>query len=560
MFRWHLLRRWRQIEADWLANSTSPGHCAKNAPNGSQCPSRNTSDRWFADCPCEPSSPLHNNRPNDGPTYFIVPSNNVAAWHADIIRWADLEELGITYVCKHSSNKSGAYQTSRALQNEIRTTGATPVRRGKRMEPSVHFGVPRESSSSIWILSTWQSWDQYAKKTFCVYHTYSHKVNKQIKTVEQEDFQLHAGLWIVDESHNVKNPGKGPWRLAEQMKLQRPDIRPWTLAMSGTIISADPTDLLASVSVISSPSWNDPAHPLHGLRPDGLKEARKVLARYAADPNPTTKDQANQVVNAFRSNLANILIRRHDGSRWNGERLINLPALHSRRVAVKFPSDHVASYQQMFSLWAKANMRDLLHRQQQWDANKHDAKYIKENPDRPTSLRADRVINGSRILRVCANLPYLAQLVPTVGNETQRWTNDEIQKNCQSITTGRIKAGCILDQHYANLVRNCPKLDGIARILSSPRHRGAAALIMSSFPEFLLVAERVSCCLLSIAAVMSMRVHAALRPHSFESFVIMSVLTDSLHIVSAPGCLAPNAHVSWHLIQENSSDLRLHAA
>ena len=52
-------------------------------------------------------------------------------------------------------------------------------------------------------------------------------------------------------------------------------LRIFALALSGTIISADPTDIMAATSAMSSDSWKQKDHPLHDLRPEGLKKKRK---------------------------------------------------------------------------------------------------------------------------------------------------------------------------------------------------------------------------------------------------------------------------------------------
>lgn len=91
-----------------------------------------------------------------------------------------------------------------------------------------------------------------------------------------------------------------------------------------------------------------------------------------------------------------------------------------------------------------------------WDANQHDSRFLKANPYRPESLKADGFFNSSRLLRVCANLPHLAILAPTIDVKTLRWTNEQVQKYCQDGATGRMKKGSISDQHYEQLVANCP--------------------------------------------------------------------------------------------------------
>lgn len=130
--------------------------------------------------------------------------------------------------------------------------------------------------------------------------------------------------------------------------------------MSGTIISADPTDILASVSAMTFDSWKKPDHPLHDLHPEGLKQAKRAITRYRDAPGIFTEEAADQVVKVFRVQAAMMLIRRHGGSRWGeGERLINMLALHPLRVAFVFPAKYVAPYSTMIKDWGVANLERL---------------------------------------------------------------------------------------------------------------------------------------------------------------------------------------------------------
>lgn len=106
-----------------------------------------------------------------------------------------------------------------------------------------------------------------------------------------------------------------------------------------------------------------------------------------------------------------------------------------------------------------------------------------------------------------------------------------IQKKSQDREFGRIKQGFILDIHYPRLVKDCSKIECIARVLAFQKHRGAAALVMFSFPEFLLVLERVSSYpLLGIASLM-VEVQPALCSEHLEILLMMPILTDFFYKV-----------------------------
>ena len=132
-------------------------HCAIS---GSQCPTRGTPNAWFANCLCEPNSPLHKNRPIEGPSFFIFPNNNLDDWNKNFKAFVDLDGLGIDFVFLHGPNISVDHR----IKNLIRTTTVQMPTRTKPMEAGVHDGVPKNGSSNVWLLSNWQTWDKFKKK------------------------------------------------------------------------------------------------------------------------------------------------------------------------------------------------------------------------------------------------------------------------------------------------------------------------------------------------------------------------------------------------------------
>ena len=316
------------------------------------------------------------------------------------------------------------------------------------------------------------------------------------------------------------------------MKYQQPDLREYTLALSRTMISADPTDLLATIHVIGSDSWTQSAHPLHHMRLDGLKLMKKAIVKYRDAQSEDNKKQiedkklADEAVITFRLQVSRILIRRHDDSRWGGDRLLQLSALHVKRAVFVFPAKYVSAYHSINQEWSARNLETLKNKQAAWDTNQHDSKYLSTHPTRPETLGVDSVLNQSRMLRLCAKLLYLAVLVPTVDPETHRCTNDNAHQAFKDRVTGRIRTGSLLDQHYHDLSSDCPKILGIARILTSCEHRGEAVLIMSSFPEFLLVLERVSYDPRPCFAKTMTNVPAVLCSAHLEISLMMFVIAD----------------------------------
>ena len=445
-------------------------------------------------------------------------------------------EKAINFSVQHDK-----HQMTDKMRAAIRTTAVSLPTQSKPLEPGLHFGQPQPKSSLVWILTTYQTWTSYSKQHFDKTRTYTRKINKKKTDFTESYTELHTGLWVVDECHFVKNVGKGPWKVAEQMKTQQPALRSWTLAMSGTMLTADPTDITGAVSVISSPAWDDPAHPLHHLRPDGLSAAKRTMNRHYRNPTDATTKEVGDAIRLFKHAVPNILMRRHDGSRWNGKRLIDLPPLHSNIITCRFPDEFKPHFDNLMEVWNEANLTILKKKQAMWDSKQHDSKYMRENPDRPTSLRAESVFSLARLLRVSANLPFLAYLAPKVGEDTMRWTNEDVLRRCENKATGCLLDGCPLDKYYPQLVKDCPKLRLIAKMLA--RHEGAPALIMSSFPEFLLVAERVSHYLSFVVVVAPEQVHIALRSKYLVLTLMMLNLTDSSRIVRETNPQATHAYV-----------------
>ena len=70
------------------------------------------------------------------------------------------------------------------------------------------------------------------------------------------------------------------------------------------------------------------------------------------------------------------------------------------------------------------------------------------------------------------------------------WTNLEVENQCMT-ANDCMKTDPPLSQLYPELKENCPKLTAIEHMLKEPKHKGAPAIIMPSFPRLTLVAERV---------------------------------------------------------------------
>lgn len=104
-----------------------------------------------------------------------------------------------------------------------------------------------------------------------------------------------------------------------------------------------------------------------------------------------------------------------------------------------------------------------------------------------TTIDVKSIFNAARMLQLSSDLPFLC----TIAHEAeQKFSNEAIQATCQDKVIGHMKKGCILDQYYAQIIEDCPKLQDVDKILR--KHQREGVLILSSFPETTLVVERVS--------------------------------------------------------------------
>lgn len=488
MFRFQLHRRWTEILKEWDDQPSNRRHCKQDASPDSTCP---TND-WFCECPCQPRSECNRIRPVDGPTLFLVPPSNVNTWFNELRAAIDFKALGIDLVVVHSVNADLEYTMTNVKANKLRTVRdetdpMASLSKSKPCERPEQYGLPSKESVNMFLLTTWQSWHEVFK-TLEEKHQYSFKVKGRKTTEIQSISRFQCGLAIVDESHTVKNIGKGMWRILKEMRTDRPDFHFWLMVMSGTMINSDPLDILAPMDILGDPSWSNPDHPYHHFRREGLQlMARTINKCIEAEDKPEAKVELSQTIDRFAEILPRFLIRRHEASFWFGHSLIKLSALRSFRYETAFPVVYESAFAAITTNWQKVVSNKLKEQQDNWDKNQHHAWFLRKNPQRPITVSSNAAFTSARLLRLCSCLPYLA-----VSSHThdQRYTNSAIEASCMDKMNGRMMTNCVLDLDYAILKDTSPKLDNIARILK--KHKGANALIMSSFTEMTLVVERVS--------------------------------------------------------------------
>ena len=103
------------------------------------------------------------------------------------------------------------------------------------------------------------------------------------------------------------------------MKDDRLNHRFWTVAMSGTMINSDPTDIQAITDIFGSESWFDPTHKLHALTPPSLHSMKLAINRNIVNRTRETTAVATTSVDTFAKKVPFVVIRRHEDSRWWGE-------------------------------------------------------------------------------------------------------------------------------------------------------------------------------------------------------------------------------------------------
>lgn len=96
----------------------------------------------------------------------MVPFNNLDDWNNSIIKFVDLDRLEIQYVFQHSSRVDPNHGMTPAIRDLLRTSKVALPAKGKLMEAGVYHGVPKKGSSTVWVLSTWQSWTAYYKVNY----------------------------------------------------------------------------------------------------------------------------------------------------------------------------------------------------------------------------------------------------------------------------------------------------------------------------------------------------------------------------------------------------------
>lgn len=112
--------------------------------------------------------------------------------------------------------------------------------------------------------------------------------------------------------------------------------------------------------------------------------------------------------------------------------MIEFKPLHRFRVTAPFPSRYSDSYGSIIAIWKCSNLQKLKQAQDIWDRNIHSNTYRPKHPTRPTALDSRLVFNASRLLRVCANIPYLTIVSSTVSRRDKRAQRDSATNNATS--------------------------------------------------------------------------------------------------------------------------------
>nr|AUW31018.1 hypothetical protein [Cladonia uncialis subsp. uncialis] len=381
---------------------------------------------------------------------------NFRTWLAELRDLVDFNMLGIKLVVAHASVTDTDLQLTAQIKLNIRTARdqndpeAQLPKKGPTTKPEQR-GLPSAESRLVWILTTWNTWQVISKNNDSEKYELKYQKDKQTMIDSTEVRSFHCGLAIVDECHTVKNVGKGPWGTLRDMKTDRPGSRFWFAALSETILKTNPSDIAGPMDIIDSKTCDNHEHPYYPFSGDELKRlGRAVEQSVEEEGDSAVQDSAQQYIKTFGHTLPNFLIRRHEMSRWNRDPLIELEPLHQLKRKAIFPAKFDAAYNGSMPKWAQESTRRLAEKQALWQENCwKSATYAAQHPNKPMTLDATQVLNTARTLCLTSDLSFLCTIAHESG---QKWDNVTIQTDCQDRDTGRMKPGCILNQHYASII------------------------------------------------------------------------------------------------------------
>ncbi|KAL8798354.1 MAG: hypothetical protein Q9182_006733 [Xanthomendoza sp. 2 TL-2023] len=482
VIRQWLIWQWSRIEQEWHSPSASPEHCARDAPLGSKC----SAQKHRLQCPCEPDSPFHQLRPSPGCTIFFVQNGKVNDWISELNRIIDWAAMKVKLEIRHDNHGLDG-QTIKKLRTKVDSADPNAVLRPTSANNhEAVYGVPSEESTFIWLLTTWQTWTKADLHLFTDTHRYRRQEGKIRFNEEQKIGRFHCGLAVIDEVHNTKGVGKGPFAPLQAMRTQRPSQRFWFVAMSGTIVAETPDDIAASLSIIGHEDWAADNHPLHPFSVQGLHDLTRSLNAWIDDPtNEKKRSKSRESIDAFAVLLPRFLIRRTEDSTWMGQLLVNLPPRYDRVETVPFPAEFEVALQDVAKQWAEGQLAKLKRMQATWDEKSANKTWLARNPTRPDKLGRNMAFDAARMLRCCSILPYMAVLCK--NHPEQEWTNNGVASTCIEPATGRMRQGSILDEAYLEL-RKSPRIVHAASCIKA--HQCPPTLVSSSFTEVILVFER----------------------------------------------------------------------
>ena len=157
-------------------------HCIEGAEQSAVCPMNN----WFCECPCQPSSECFDIHPVVGPTLILVPTTNIATWYQMLVGWVDFDALGVRLGIQHSLGAEASHQMTTELCNIVQTYQHPTIKlpATRYVDDPAHHGDPMTRSSSVWVLTTWQSYASLASRVD-EKRTYTHQVGG--KTIKEEE-------------------------------------------------------------------------------------------------------------------------------------------------------------------------------------------------------------------------------------------------------------------------------------------------------------------------------------------------------------------------------------
>ena len=162
-----------------------------------------------------------NVRVNRGLPFTLInqPTVRHFLWFQMVISQTGVRHLMIRSTSKHLESRSLAHIILSMRQayfqhtvRQLQTFRSPDIKLSKisKNDAPIYKEVASPESTSVWILTTWQSWPSRIVTHFQEKYEIIYQKNKETTTEKHINDRLHAGLFILDEIHDTRNIRAGP--------------------------------------------------------------------------------------------------------------------------------------------------------------------------------------------------------------------------------------------------------------------------------------------------------------------------------------------------------------